>query len=146
MILLFAFILIVDQVTKSWVVQHLNEGDCLYVWSFFNVVRVHNCGVTFGMFKEIAQPIILVIISLIVVSCFVLYAKQNKQYRYPAVAVIAGAIGNVIDRFRYFSVVDFLDFHINEYHWPAFNIADSAIVIGVCCIILISYIKGENHV
>ena len=140
---LFFVVLISDQLTKWLVVSNLDVGDFFKVTSFFNIVRVHNSGITFGMFKEIAQPLILATISIIVIISLVVYAKQNKPFRYPIIAIIAGAIGNVIDRFYYRSVVDFLDFHVNQCHWPAFNIADSAIVIGVCCLIFISYTNEE---
>lgn len=143
-IFLFIFTLVSDQISKILVVRNLYLGESINICSFFNIVRVQNKGVTFGLFSGVLQPIILVMLSLIIVWFLASYAMKNKNYRLPASLIIAGAIGNVIDRIIYKSVIDFLDFHLGSYHWPAFNIADSAIVIGVFVIFLISYLEDKN--
>lgn len=142
---LFLFTLLSDQLSKLFVVKSLHLGGSINVFSFFNIVRVQNRGVTFGLLSGTFQPIVLVILSMVVVWFLVDYARKNKNYRPPVSLIIGGAVGNVIDRIVHKSVVDFLDFHLGSYHWPAFNIADSAIVIGVFVLLLISYSEGKNE-
>jgi len=107
---------------------------------FFNIVMVWNHGISFGMFNHETDygQIVLIVLSAVIVLWFVgwLFYTDNKMYQFGSSLVIGGAIGNVFDRIRFGAVMDFLDFHIWGYHWPAFNFADSAIVIGVILLIL----------
>ena len=138
----FIFVLIADQLSKLCVLFYLNET--ITITSFFNLVLVKNKGVTFGLFGGIVSPNILVAFALFVVTAIVIFMKkQEAYYRLPTVFIISGAIGNIIDRIRYGAVIDFLDFHLYQYHWPAFNIADMAVVSGVFSLLFISYIE-EN--
>jgi signal peptidase II len=133
------FILLSDQISKYIVVESLRLGERLNVTSFFNIVRVQNKGVTFGLLSGKLQPFVFVVISLIIIAFLFVWTKREKIYRLPACLIIGGAIGNVIDRIIHRAVIDFLDFHLLAYHWPAFNIADSAIVIGASVLFYISY-------
>ena len=142
---LFLFTLLSEQLSKLFVVKSLYLGESINVFSFFNIVRVQNRGVTFGLLSGTLQPIVLVILSLVVVWFLADYARKNENYRLPASLIIGGAVGNIIDRIIHQSVIDFLDFHLGRYHWPAFNIADSAIVIGVFVLLFISYSEGKNE-
>ena len=105
------------------------------IWPFFNVVMVWNRGVTFGLLDD--TPFwgqwAFIGLSLAIVAILLLWLHRSKT-RWQAAAlglIIGGALGNVIDRVHYGAVADFLDFHVGSYHWPAFNIADSAITLGV---------------
>ena len=104
------------------------------VLPFFNLVMVWNRGVSFGMFGGGAVPAwALILLSALIVAMLVAWLRQVDN-SWAAVAiglVIGGAVGNVIDRVIHGAVADFLDFHLGGYHWPAFNLADSAITIGV---------------
>ncbi|MBO7454713.1 MAG: signal peptidase II [Alphaproteobacteria bacterium] len=142
---LFFFTLLSDQLSKLLVVKNLRLGELVNIFPFFNIVHVQNRGVTFGLLSGTFQPVVLIALSLVVVWFLISYARKNENYRLPTSLVIGGAVGNVIDRIAYGSVVDFLDFHLGSYHWPAFNIADSAIVIGVCLLLFISYSEGKNE-
>ena len=142
---LFLFTLLSDQLSKLFVVKNLYLGESINVFSFFNIVRVQNRGVTFGLLSGTLQPIVLVILSLVVVWFLADYARKNENYRLPVSLIIGGAVGNIIDRIIHQSVIDFLDFHLGRYHWPAFNIADSAIVLGVFVLLFISYSEGKNE-
>lgn len=142
---LFLFTLLSDQLSKLFVVNNLHLGESINVFSFFNIVRVQNRGVTFGLLSGTLQPVVLIALSLVVVWFLMDYAQKNKNYRLPISLIIGGAVGNIIDRIVYKSVIDFLDFHLGSYHWPAFNIADSAIVIGVFVLLFISYSEGKNE-
>lgn len=136
---LFLFTLLSDQFSKLFVVKNLCVGEMINILPFFNLVHVRNKGITFGLLSGSLQPIIFVVLSLVVVVFLINYAHKNKNYRPFLSLIIGGAIGNIIDRIIYGSVIDFLDFHLGRHHWPAFNIADSAIVIGVFILFFISY-------
>lgn len=129
-------IVVFDQLTKWWVLADLMDPpQAVAVTSFFNLVLVWNRGVSFGLFDSDSHwgPIVLSAFALAISVVLVVWLRRVGS-RLPAVAigmVLGGAIGNVIDRMRYGAVVDFLDFHAFGYHWPAFNVADSAISIGV---------------
>lgn len=138
------FVLITDQLTKLAVVSYLVE-ESWTITPFFNIVFVKNKGVTFGMFNNMASPSLLIAVAIGATAVLIVFArKQAPYYRLPIAAIIAGAIGNIIDRIFYGAVIDFLDFHLYEYHWPAFNIADSAIVIGVVTLFIISYLEEKE--
>ncbi len=142
---LFLFTLLSDQFSKLFIVKNLYVGERINILPFFNLVHVRNKGITFGLLSGSLQPIVLVILSLVIVAFLINYAHKNKNYRPFLSLIIGGAIGNIIDRIVYGSVVDFLDFHLGRHHWPAFNIADSAIVIGVFILFFISYSEEKNE-
>ena len=142
--LLFIFTLLSDQLSKLFVVKNLYVGESMNILPFFNLVHVRNKGITFGLLSGSLQPIVFVILSLVVVGFLIDYARKNKNYRPFLSLIIGGAIGNIIDRIVYGSVVDFLDFHLGKHHWPAFNIADSAIVIGVFVLFFSSYSEEKK--
>jgi len=109
------------------------------IFSFFSLVYVWNRGVSFGMFNQIENAQILLSIlqfSIAIVICFWLFFNEKKNLVIPLGLIIGGALGNVVDRIRNGAVADFLDFHIWGYHWPAFNLADSCVFIGVVLIVI----------
>ena len=116
------------------------------VTPFFNLVMVWNYGISFGMFAGSRQPAILIACSAIILGILAvwLYKNSSKLVACALGCVIGGAAGNVIDRLRFGAVADFLDFHIGPYHWPAFNIADSSIFIGVV-LLCISSMFTQRH-
>ncbi len=128
-------IFILDQLSKYLILQQpqLSEHTVMEVTTFFNLALVFNRGVSFGMFSGQNQPILLTTISLIIIAILFrwLWKNDSLMVALGIGCVIGGAIGNVVDRVRYGAVVDFLDFHIGNLHWPAFNIADSFVFIGV---------------
>ncbi|MCR5225503.1 MAG: signal peptidase II [Alphaproteobacteria bacterium] len=140
--LLAFFILLSDQISKYIIASYFQIGERVPVLPFFNITRVANKGISFGMLSDTVQPTVLIILSLAVIIALFMWTKNNKKYMLPSSMIIAGALGNIVDRIAYKSVIDFLDFHVDHFHWPAFNVADSAIVIGVCILFFISY--GEE--
>ena len=139
--LIFACIaLILDQLSK-WGIAHLFENG-FQGWSFggfFNIVKAWNTGVSFSMFSEggLAKTLVLVLFALVVVG-WLLYWKKHEENALAQVSlglIIGGALGNVIDRIRFGAVLDFLDFYYQKWHWPAFNLADSFICVGVFMLI-----------
>lgn len=135
--LTFAVILISDQLHKWYMLEivRIQERPPIEVSSFFNLVMVWNYGVSFGMFSSQGDMGRWILIGVSIVIGMVLVGWLWRCHdRFIATAigmVIGGAIGNVIDRVRYGAVADFFDVHVSGYHWPAFNIADAGICVGV---------------
>lgn len=144
--------IVLDQISKWWLlyVYHLAERGSVELLPFLNLVMVRNFGVSFGMLRSFGMDNRVVMIALttgITVSVLVWLYHTNASHRFLARGlglVIGGACGNIVDRFRFGAVFDFLDFHIKGWHWPAFNIADSAICIGVCLILLDSFLCNQT--
>jgi signal peptidase II len=139
-LLIFCFgILLLDQWTKCLIVQKLTLYQRVEViQGFFNIIHVRNTGGAFGIFggeKGGLGSILFVVVSLIAIGSLVfLFIKLGENEKTLALSfslVLSGAIGNLIDRLRYGEVIDFLDFYLSSTHWPAFNVADSAICIGI---------------
>ncbi|MEZ5690102.1 MAG: signal peptidase II [Rickettsiales bacterium] len=124
-----------DQWSKTAILgwQEVVDGNVIKVTSFFNFILVFNRGVSFGMFSEHNQPLLLILVAMVIVLILLVWLWETTSMAtvFSIGFIIGGAVGNVMDRIYYGAVVDFLDFHINNLHWPAFNIADSFIFIGV---------------
>jgi signal peptidase II len=136
-LLIAAIALALDQATKLYFYDLLvaDGRRAIEVLPFFNLVTVWNYGISFGMFNSgsAGASIIFVILALAIVAALLFWLRSVTALLV-AVAlglVIGGAIGNVVDRLRFGAVFDFLDFHVAGWHWPAFNLADSAITVGV---------------
>ncbi len=139
-LLLGGAVLVLDQASKAVVLRLFAEGGSIAVTPFFNLVLVWNPGVSFGMLAGLgdARPGLVIGLTLVVSALLAvwLWRETRGLLRTALALVLAGAIGNLIDRVRFGAVVDFLDFHWAGYHWPAFNVADSAIVIGAGLLLL----------
>jgi signal peptidase II len=137
---LAAVIVIADQAVKYGVVQYFATHPPLAVTSFFNLVLVYNTGAAFSFLSDAAgwQRGFFIAIAL-VASAWIVYLlfrhPRQRVFTLALALILAGAVGNVIDRILIGSVIDFLDFHAYGYHWPAFNVADSAITCGAVLLI-----------
>ena len=137
-----AFILLLaDQFTKVLILGYYQLGDSTYVTGFFNVVRAHNTGAAFSFLAGASgwQRWFFTALGLgaaVVIIWMLRKHAGQKLFCFAMACILGGAIGNVIDRLLYGYVVDFLDFHWRGMHFPAFNVADSAITIGATCLIL----------
>jgi signal peptidase II len=142
--------LIADQLSKQLLLGYLMKSDTIVpvIDGFFRLVIVWNPGVSFGLFGGAGAlpPWILSLVAVAVcVGLFVWLRRTDRAFTGWGIGlVMGGAIGNVIDRARWGAVFDFADFHIGHWHWPAFNIADSAIVVGVG-LMLIDSLVGERQ-
>jgi len=133
-----------DQITKAAVLHAVPLYESIPVIpGFFSITHIHNSGGAFGLLADqgpwIRKGVFLVMSSVAVVIILYFYHKTPKTHPWLAAGlalIFGGAIGNLIDRFRFGKVVDFLDFYIGTAHWPAFNVADSAITVGVGIFIL----------
>jgi signal peptidase II len=131
-------VIVLDQLTKYVILNTLMLHETISITPFFNITHVLNPGGAFGLFAD-HSPLVRKFFFLFVssvVACALLWFYNKAADVYPFLAsglaaIFGGAVGNLIDRFRYGNVVDFLDFYIGYYHWPAFNVADSAICLGM---------------
>ncbi len=145
-------VLVLDQFTKE-----LIKGS-MPVWSqvtviegFFNIVHVLNRGAAFGFLNTRTAawlPLFFIVVTglavLVIVSLLRRARGKGPLYVFALSSILGGALGNMLDRLRHGVVVDFLDFHIGRFHWPAFNIADIAISFGAICL-LITFYTRERH-
>lgn len=130
-----------DQITKLVIVNTYALGEFSFVTSWFNIVRVHNSGAAFSFLADAGgwQRWFFVGLGVIAVGYLGYLISQHARqtwFSLAATLIIAGAIGNTIDRLSYGYVVDFIDWHVSGWHWPAFNLADSFITVGAILFIL----------
>lgn len=145
-------VVVLDQISKSIVLTHLSRVYSLKVIDgFFSLTLVLNTGVAFGLFSH--SPAAWKVIALLLLSGITVIALLGYYFfgkdlnRLTSIAfclIIGGAIGNMVDRFRFSKVVDFLDFYWKSYHWPAFNLADAAITIGVFLLLFDILVKNRK--
>jgi signal peptidase II len=142
-------VMALDQFSKSWMLAHFQLMESMPVTSFFNLVLVFNSGAAFSFLADAGgwQKWFFILLAAGIASWLLVMLRQHAQERLLPAAlalVLGGALGNVIDRLRFDAVVDFLDFHLAGYHWPAFNVADSAISIGVVLMLLHQFQRRET--
>lgn len=143
-------VFLADQLSKLWLLFEFNLIDRapIVLTPFANLVVVWNRGISFGMLSRHPENLALALVAMaLVISGFLLHwlwKATHPMLAYGLGLVLGGAIGNVVDRLRYDAVFDFLDFHAFGYHWPAFNVADSAIVVGVLLLMLDSICNKEK--
>ncbi len=135
-------IVLLDQLTKLLVVRFIGTEESRAILNgFFNLVNWRNTGAAWGILQNRNE--VLAIVSVLTILALYLFRHSFQLHRVGnavALGLIAGGIvGNLIDRVRVHHVIDFLDFYVGPYHWPAFNIADSAICIGVALYIVASW-------
>jgi signal peptidase II len=143
-------IVVADQLSKAWIRTNLLEGQSLFELGFFRITHIHNTGAAFGLFQ--GQSFILTIIAIVVITIILVYAFVSYRYfpwqesrlgRLALCLLLGGTVGNLIDRLRLGYVTDFIDFG----YWPAFNIADSAVTIGIIIFAytLLRSAQAEKH-
>ena len=144
---LAALVLVLDQLTKLAVMAKLAPyQDVIPLSGFFNLVHVHNTGAAFSLFADQPgwQRGFFMVVGLVAsgLMIYLLHKSRGRPVFCLALALIlGGALGNVIDRALYGHVIDFLDFHLAGWHWPAFNVADSGITVGAILLVLDSFRK-----
>jgi signal peptidase II len=140
-------VVVLDQLTKWAILTSLDRAIALT--PFFNLVVVWNRGVSFGMFDSAGGlgPWVLSGLALAVIVLLLGWLRRVHEFITAAGLglIIGGAIGNVIDRARFGAVVDFLDYHALGWHWPAFNVADSAIFVGAVLLLVDGLLMPRRH-
>ncbi len=150
---IFLLVVCLDQLTKLWVVQHftLYESSTV-IPGLFSLTYLTNTGAAFGILAgqpALWRQLFFVVVALLaLVAIFFLHRKISAESRWYTVSlalIAGGAVGNLIDRVRLGAVVDFLDFYLSTHHWPAFNLADSAITVGVAIFLLVNFVHSKRE-
>jgi signal peptidase II len=136
-------LVILDQLTKWIIVKNLPLGQRIYVMPSLNISHIKNRGAAFGVFHDMPSPFRAGFFGLVTLVCFYLLLywlsttpREDRWQRFSLAMILGGAIGNVIDRVLYGEVTDFIDFYYGNWHFPTFNVADSAITVGVILIFI----------
>jgi signal peptidase II len=148
LVITFAFIL--DRITKIAVINQLTNTQSIFINDYLNFELVWNTGIGFGLFSQNANiyyHLITLLIFLVVIFLVYLIMKADFLEKILFSLILGGATGNLYDRLIFFAVPDFIDFHINSFHWFTFNIADIFITLGIILIIIkdITFKKNENN-
>ncbi len=136
---IFSLVVAMDQITKAIIRKTLEIGSSkIVIPNIFSLTHLRNTGVAFGLFK--GSNTLFIIISFLVLIFFLFVYFKNGLFEVQIAIICAGIVGNLIDRIFFGSVIDFFNFHI----WPVFNIADSAISIGIILLIIVSMRTGKD--
>ena len=151
---LTTFIFILDRLSKLYIIKIVETNNTvdIYLSPYLNLYLIWNKGIAFGLFSFEQSSIYNFVTILIVFITFVILimiVKSNDYRAYFLIFILSGSLGNLFDRINYSSVPDFIDFHINDFHWFIFNVADIFITIGVICLIFVEIffknkINNEN--
>jgi signal peptidase II len=150
-LILASVVLVLDLATKHWVESALFTGEQIPLTSFFNLVLAYNAGAAFSFLSDADgwQRWFFTIIAM-GASALIIYLlhkhADDKVFCIALSLILGGALGNLWDRITLGHVVDFLDFYIGAYHWPAFNVADSAIFLGATLLIIDSFRRKEPNI
>ncbi len=143
--LVVAAIVSLDQITKAYIASSMYLHESIPVIpGYFNLTYIRNPGAAFGIMGTTSSGFRLIFFFLtslfamgLLITIFLRLDSRDWWGQMTIASIFGGAIGNFIDRLQYGEVIDFLDFYINGYHWPAFNVADSAISVGVCSLLVL---------
>ncbi len=148
-LVLALLVAVLDQIGKWWILGYvMNPPTVIPVTPFFNLVLVWNRGVSFGILNQESTwiPWLLSAVAAAICAALLVWLRRAEG-RWLAAAlglIIGGALGNLVDRLRFGAVVDFLDVHAGGYHWPAFNVADAAITVGVGILLIDALIAPRD--
>ena len=142
-------IFLLDRISKIYVIN-LNQkllGSEIFSSNYLNISLIWNEGIAFGLFsfsQTIMYDLLTLFISVVIIVLLIMLIKSNDLRKYPLLMIFGGAIGNLYDRIFYKAVPDFIDVHVNNFHWFIFNVADIFISIGVIFMILIEIIGNKK--
>jgi signal peptidase II len=143
-------VMLLDQLTKYWVSASFGYGEARAVTGFFNLVLTHNEGAAFSFLASAGGWqrgffIGIALVAIVVIGVLLARHAADKLFCLALALILGGAIGNVFDRIVLGYVVDFLDFYVASWHWPAFNLADSAITVGAVLLVVDSFRPGARR-
>lgn len=143
-------VVLADQLTKWLVLAHFMPGERRELTGFLNLVLWFNKGAAFSFLSDAQgwqRPVLVVFAvgAAIIVSVLLVRSPDKRLFAAGLALILGGAVGNVIDRLRFGHVVDFVDLHAGGWHWPAFNVADSAITVGAALLILDGFMHHERR-
>jgi len=143
-------VVVLDQLSKYWVMTSFEEYEVLTVWPVFNLTLVYNTGAAFSFLSDAGgwQRWFFVAVGVLVSAAMVVWLsrldERERLTAYGLAFVVGGAIGNLIDRILLGKVVDFLQWHWQDWYWPSFNLADSAITLGVVMLLIDGFFSGGS--
>ena len=151
-LILLILIFTLDRISKIYVIylsDKIYESE-LFLSKFLNISLIWNEGIAFGLFtfnKNYLYNFLTIFISIVILIVFIMMIKSNSYKRYALLMILGGALGNLYDRVFYKAVPDFIDFHVGDFHWFIFNVADIFITLGVFFMIIFELIhtNKENH-
>ena len=151
-LILLILIFTLDRISKIYVIylsDKIYESE-LFLSKFLNISLIWNEGIAFGLFtfnKNYLYNFLTIFISIVILIVFIMMIKSNSYKRYALLMILGGALGNLYDRVFYKAVPDFIDFHVGDFHWFIFNVADIFITLGVFFMIIFELINTnkENH-
>ncbi|MDH4027548.1 MAG: signal peptidase II [Nitrospirota bacterium] len=140
--LISSLVILSDFITKKIIVSKVMFYEHIDVLPFLRIVHIENKGAAFGMFSNLGNHI-FIIISLIAIFFIIMYLLKIPKglELYSLSLILGGAIGNLLDRLKTGKVIDFIDVYVNHWHWPAFNVADSALTVGIIMFIWSNFIS-----
>ena len=147
--LILSFIFTIDRLSKIYILKYfeLNSSE-IYLTSFLNLILVWNKGIGFGLLSfegNVIYNFITFFIFIVILILFIVGVKYDQKNGYFYMIIIGGALGNLYDRIYYYSVPDFIDFHLGDFHWFVFNVADIFITIGIICLIIVEMIFNKKN-
>ena len=146
--LLIFLIFSIDQVSKYYIIDIFKfQEEAIYLTSFLNLQLIWNEGIAFGLLSfenDMYYNLITFVVGIVILILLFLIRKQDK-YSYFYSIIVGGALGNFTDRIRHSSVPDFIDFHISNFHWFVFNIADIFVSLGVICLIIAEIFYNKEN-
>ena len=136
-------IIFFDQISKYFIQQYFPKNSTYKLNNFLDIVNVHNSGISFGLFDNILSPFVIsLIVALVMIFLFYWYfISKSILEKWGLMIILSGGSGNFIDRVTNNYVIDFISVHYKDYYWPAFNVADSAITVGIFILIISTYIN-----
>ena len=148
-IIIILAIFFFDRFTKIYLLNLQEDGTDIdfYITSFLNFYLVWNTGIGFGlasMETNIYYHVLTAVIAIINIALIFFLVKSKSYYAYLIALIIGGSLGNLFDRIYYYAVPDFIDFHLGNYHWFIFNVADIFITVGIIGLILVELLKKEK--
>ena len=150
LLILIPIFIFFDQLSKKWMLNNIfDDQKIIEINKYLNFVPVWNKGISFGILSDFVNInffmiIITITISLVLILWFL--KTTNKNLSISLAFIISGALGNLLDRLNHKAVVDFIDIHIDNFHWPAFNFADSYITIGAFIYIFVIFTSQKNNI
>jgi|TARA_B110000438_G_C15558898_1_gene540245 signal peptidase II len=147
--LIVFFIFTIDRLTKIYVITLAEKSNLvdIYVSQYLNIYLVWNKGIAFGLFsfdQSLIYNFITFLIMVIIIVIFIMIIRSRDINVYYLLFILGGSLGNLFDRIYYYAVPDFIDFHINNFHWFIFNVADIFISLGVLCLIITEIFFNKN--
>ena len=150
LLILIPILIFFDQLSKKWMLNNILDNQrIIEINQYLNFIPVWNKGISFGMLADIMNINFFMSITTIIISLFLILwflRTKNKNLSFALFFIISGALGNLIDRLNHKAVIDFIDIHINNFHWPTFNFADSYITIGAFIYIFTIFTSQKDNI